>query len=480
MKPGWSLRRRLLAALVSLAAALFAVSATQNYLAYRAASSRLFDDSLRETAGLLMKLVQHEVAEHGRLLGIELLRAETTPGPYDFRFQVWTPDMQSGYPASGGQAPLVPFDTAGFATTDVDGESWRAYSMWNPARTLQVQIAQRQELRIAQQRHSLLRTAVSFGVLMMIGTLMIWWIVGETIRPLRDTAVSVGRRSEEDLRPVDASTAPREVMPLLQALNRLLERISAVLSAERRFTSDAAHELRTPLAAIRANAQVLVGARDSDERDRTARDLLASVDRSTRLIDQLLALARVDQTRRFAHFEELDLADIAGEQLRQHLAMAQRLGVRLDSQLGSAVMRGDPGLLAAMARNLVDNALRYTPSGGSVRIRTDTTARGPELMVSDDGPGIAPADRLKVFERFHRLAGAGSQGSGLGLSIVRRIVEQHGGSIVIEDGNDGRGTTIRITFAAGGSGSSDDRIDEIAEGGPTTAPRLEPDLRGQI
>lgn len=458
MNKGWSLRRRLLAALAALAAALFAISATQNYLVYRSASERLFDDSMRETAGLLMQLVQHEIAEHGRMLGIELLRAEIRPGPYGFRFQVWTPDMQAGYLSAGLATPFVPFSTDGFATTDIDGETWRAFSLWNPSRTLQVQIAQRQQVRVDLQRHSMLRMGASFILLVAVAMAMIWWIVGTSIRPLRKIAVSVGQRSEQDLSTVDVEAAPREVRPLLDALNRLLGRISAALAAERRFTSDAAHELRTPLAAIRANAQVLVGARDADERDVTVRDLLASVDRSARLVDQLLALARADQNTQFLQHEDLDLAVVVAEQMEQHRAMAARLGVKLESHLHGAPLRGDPGLLAAMVRNLLDNALRYTPSGGSVQVQTGTTGRGVEMVVTDDGPGIPPGERQKVFERFHRLADSASQGSGLGLSIVRRIVDQHGGTIQIEDGRSGRGTTVRVVFAVGDSGPTDHGI----------------------
>ncbi len=196
MSSGWSLRGRLLAALVALAAALFGVNAVQNYLAYRDASSHLFDDSMRETAGLMLQLVQHEVAEHGQLLGIELLRAETQPGPYGFRFQVWTPDMQAGVLSAELPAkPFVPFDVEGFAWTRINGTMWRAYSLWNPARTLQVQIAQRQELRLAEDHHALVRLALSCVALLAVASGLMWWVLGAGIRPLRRMAVS--RRSAQ-------------------------------------------------------------------------------------------------------------------------------------------------------------------------------------------------------------------------------------------------------------------------------------------
>ena len=464
MKQGWSLRRRLLAALVALAAALFAISATQSYLAYRKASDRLFDDSLRESAGLILQLVQHEIAEHGQMLGVALLNAEVQPGPYAFRFQVWTRDMQAGYLSSGGPAmPFVDFDHDGLTWSDVDGETWRTLALWNDQRTLQVQIAQRKQVRVELQHQALVRTAISFAALLALATALIWWIVGASIRPLRETAVSVGRRNEQDLRPVDTGSSPREARPLLDALNRLLERVSATLASERRFTADAAHELRTPLAAIRANAQVLLGARDAAERDQTARDLLASVDRGTRLVDQLLALARADQSVAPERFRVQDLASVAADQLRQHASQAKGRNIRLESELAPAMMRGDAALLAVMIRNLLDNALRYGPEGSQIRVATRVVGDQVELRVEDQGSGIPPEERQRVFERFHRLAGSRASGSGLGLSIVLRIVEQHGGSVVIEDAAGGQGTRVRVSFARVDSGQSGDLAGEGAE-----------------
>jgi two-component system, OmpR family, sensor histidine kinase QseC len=369
------------------------------------------------------------------------------------------------------------FDVQGFASIRIDGEPWRAFALWNAAHTMQVQIAQRQQVRVALQREALVRLVAGFVALLVAATLLIWWIVGASIRPLRETAASVALRSEHDLGAVDARWTPREVRPLLDALNRLLARIRSALATERRFTSDAAHELRTPLAAIRANAQVLLGARDTEERDRTARDLLESVDRGSRLVDQLLALARADRPGEGLHFADVDLASLALEQEHAHGKAAARLGVQLASFCDPAPVRGDPGLLAVMMRNLLDNALRYSPRGGRVKVKTGRTAHGVEFTVDDEGPGIAPENREKVFERFFRVPGSVASGSGLGLSIVQRIVEIHRGHITVEEGEGGRGTRMRVTFESA-SGHGDLR-GETAEGGSGIAPGLEPHLRRQ-
>ena len=449
----WSLRRRLLVSLVALMALLFVAGALLNYLVSRETSRRLFDDSLRESAGLLLQIAHHEIAEHGQILGLALLKAETQPGPYGFQFQIWTRDMQAGYRSAAlPTTPLLPFTVDGYGWTEVNGERWRAYATWDDSRMLQIQIAQSQQIRQALDRGAMLRAAAGVMLLLALASGLIWWILARSIRPLQLTAQSVGERSESDLRPVDIAGAPVEVLPLVTALNRLLERIRETLQLERRFTADAAHELRTPLAAIRANAQVLVGARDSQEREATARDLLASVDRSTRLVEQLLALARADAALRPEALRQIDLAEHVLEQVGAHTSLAARQGVKIVTALAPQAVRGDPALLSVLLRNLIENALHYTPPGGEVRVSCGGAATGAWLEVADDGPGIAPEERERVFERFYRAAGQKATGSGLGLSIVRRIAELHGATIRILGGEDGgseggRGSRFRVEFS---------------------------------
>jgi two-component system, OmpR family, sensor histidine kinase QseC len=443
----WSLRTRLLVLLVTLTAGLFGLSAVQNWQSHHAARDQLFDNSLRESANLLLQLAEHEVAEHGQILGIALLKAETQTGPYGFRFQIWTPDMQAGFrSAKLPTSPLISFQANGFGWTQIDGARWRAYSAWNTSHTLQIQIAQAQAQRLALDQQAVLRDALVAALLLIVASALIWLILTASFKQLQLTADGVGERSEQDLRPLEAPGAPNEVQPLVAALNRLLLRIRTALNRERQFTADAAHELRTPLAAIRTNAQVLVAARDPTERDSTARDLLASVDRSTRLVEQLLALARADQILSEESLCQVDLADIARDQLSAHYAIAKQRRVSLEAEVQEATVRADPALLSILVRNLVDNALRYTPSGGRVVISTSTDATSKRLQVEDSGPGIPIEERDRVFERFRRIVGHRSTGSGLGLSIVRRIAEVHGATVEILTGADERGARLSVTF----------------------------------
>ena len=446
----WSLRRRLLGLIVLFSTVLLSGSATVFYLDARDASQKLFDDALRESASLILQLAQHEIEEHGPALGISLMHAETNAGPFAFRYQIWTEDMRSAYrSASLPTTPLMPMAVQGYDWATVNGERWRAYSTWNPSHTLQIQIVQSLTHRQALANSALTRLVVSTAVLLILAVATMAWVLTLTMRPLHRTARLVAERSPDDLRPVDTSGTPGEVKPLLTALNLLLGRVRDTLTAERRFTADASHELRTPLAAIRTNAQVLVAARDEAERGSSAQDLLDSVDRGTRLIEQLLALARADAQAGAATSQtRVSLEELARAQLREHAAVAARKGIQLRVDASPAEVRGVPALLTALGRNLVDNAIRYTPDGGSVCIRTGHRDGSVVFSVSDTGPGIAPPERERIFERFYRISGSAESGSGLGLSIVRRIAELHGAALAIEDGENGRGTCFTLRFSA--------------------------------
>ncbi len=443
----WSLRGRLLTLLVVLSTGLLACSATLFYFNAREASDKLFDQSLRSTAELILQLAQHEVTEHGLNLGVSLLTAETRPGPFEFRYQIWTEDMRSAYRSSNLPAtPLMSILAGGFDWAIVNGQRWRAYATWNATHTLQIQIVQSSDSRRMLVRQTLLQLLATSLALLVAALALAAWIVSRTVSPLRRMAQTVAQRSPENLGPVDDSDAPEEVRPLSAAFNLLLERMREALAAERRFTADASHELRTPLAAIRANAQVLLGARNEAEKALTATDLLASVDRGARLIEQLLSLARADTPASGALQGEVMLDELLRRQVLEHAALASRRSVQLVVAAEAATVRGTAPLITVLLRNLLDNAIRYAPPHSTVTVGCRNLAGGVELTVSDKGPGIPTAERERIFERFYRIQGSEEPGSGLGLSIVRRIAERHGAGVSIEPGPQGIGTVVQVFF----------------------------------
>ncbi len=272
--------------------------------------------------------------------------------------------------------------------------------------------------------------------------------VGFSLRPLQRLAGEVARRAPDRLTPIDGTDTPREIVPLIQRLNALFAEIDRALENERRFTADASHELRTPLAALKAQAQVALAATDGAERRHALNQILVGCDRATHLVTQLLLLARLDAGTGQA-MQELALRPLAGEVLAG--AAGEAIASRCELVLadGDARVRGDAALLQAMLRNLVDNALRH---GAAKQIDVAILRQGREavLSVSDDGKGIPAAELEAVQQRFRRGASTDSSGSGLGLSIVRRIVELHGGTLQIDVRDPAGGVSVlaRLPLAA--------------------------------
>lgn len=272
---------------------------------------------------------------------------------------------------------------------------------------------------------------------------VIWLAVGWGLAPLRSLAAQVRARAPHNLDPV-AAGGPEEAQPLVAALNGLLGRVRDLLERERRFTADAAHELRTPLAAIRTHAQVAIEAEDAAGRAAALNGVLRGAERASRLVDQLLLLARLDAA---PELQPATVADIATEVVGEYAGQAAARGV--DLGLAAAEpgrVAGNPHLVAVLLRNLVDNAVRYGRPGGRVDVAVRSVADRVEVVVADDGPGIPPDQRGRAFERFHRGLGTGEVGSGLGLSIAARIAEIHGGGVALADGPGGRGLAATVSL----------------------------------
>ena len=266
--------------------------------------------------------------------------------------------------------------------------------------------------------------------------------IGLALTPLRQLARDVSARAPDRLDPLPMESLPGEVAPLVSRLNSLFADIVRALENERRFTADAAHELRTPLAALRAQAQVALASVDAGERQRALTQILAGCDRATHLVAQLLTLARLDAGNA-GPMPTLDLREIAEEVLARSAGEAIERNCELSLDEGSARVPGDALLLQIMLRNLIDNALRHS---GGTQIGVSIASNGTQaiLTVADNGRGIADDERERVQQRFYRSTSTDSPGSGLGLSIVRRIAELHGGNLEIRPAESGIGLLARI------------------------------------
>lgn len=310
-----------------------------------------------------------------------------------------------------------------------DQGHWRVYTL--DTEDFSVRVAQDHHAREHIAAEHTGKLIIPLGVALPFFVLVVWIAVRAGLRPLDRAAAAVARREPGDFAPLGI-TAPSELQPLVDELDKLLVRLGEAFARERRFTADAAHELRTPLAAIKAHAQVALAATQDEERRHAVSQVSAGADRATRLVEQLLLLARAEAADQPAERQPCDLAATASEIVAAHADMAARKGVDLGLAPGAGVtLPANRVLLDAALRNLVDNAVRYTPKGGRVDVTLVSDGAWAELRVDDAGPGIPESQRGRVLERFAR-GETEEPGSGLGLSIVKRIAALHGGELVLE------------------------------------------------
>ncbi|MGP1252620.1 quorum sensing histidine kinase QseC [Serratia sp. CY33802] len=306
-----------------------------------------------------------------------------------------------------------------------DDDSWRLVWLTSPDGRYRIVVGQewdyRRDMALGMVTGQLVPWLATLPVLMLLIALM----VGRELRPLRTVAAGLRRRAPDDATPLDARQVPTEVRPLVDALNALFARINALLVRERRFTSDAAHELRSPLAALRVQTEVVqLAGEDAPMREHALDNLTLGIDRATRLVDQLLTLSRLDSLSDLAELAPIDWNDLVTMTLAEQDRQAHAAGVtlRYEHRGTPPPRQGETLLLSLLLRNLLDNAVRYTPQGGVVTV----TLSERSLTVEDDGPGVTAEHLARLGERFYRPPGQEQTGSGLGLSIVQRIAGLHG------------------------------------------------------
>jgi two-component system OmpR family sensor kinase len=260
----------------------------------------------------------------------------------------------------------------------------------------------------------------------------------------------VASRQADDLSPVSEAGLPDEVRPLVQELNLLFGRVQNAFEAQQTFVADAAHELRTPLAALRLQAQSLERAESLEARKLAVSRLTAGIDRATRLVEQLLVLARQEAAATSSAVRPVDLGELARRTVADLAGVAAAKGVDVGiHHADAATVEGQPDAMQILLRNLVDNAIKYTPAGGTADISVRMDGGRASVTVEDSGPGIPPEERERVFDRFYRVAGSEAAGSGLGLAIIKAIAERHQASLVLGQSERLGGLSVTVTFGAG-------------------------------
>jgi two-component system, OmpR family, sensor kinase len=435
-----SVRRKLLAALLPAVVVVMLLGVVATYQVAREQLDDVFDYHLRQVA---LALSDRALAR----------AAASRAGPeMDFSIQIWGEGGIRLY-LSRPEAPLPPVTELGYSTVDGPGGRWRVYA--TDAGGQVIQVGQPLKVRGDLAFQAATRTLLPLAVLLPLLALLVWRIVGRGLRPLDRLAGAVGARTPAALEPIAEEGVPVEALPLVRSLNALLLRLGEALAAQRAFVADAAHELRTPLAALRLQLQVAERAPEGAPRAAALAELAAGLDRETHLVQQLLTLARQDPgASPPPPPSPVGLAALVRQAVADHAVLAEAKGIdlgagRLEEGVAPA---GDAAGLRTLVANLVDNALRYTPAGGRVDLAAGLDGGGaPYLEVADSGPGIPPAERSRVFDRFYRVPGAAEGGSGLGLAIVRAIAERHGAEVSLSE-TPGGGLTVRVRFPAARAG----------------------------
>jgi two-component system OmpR family sensor kinase len=430
-----SLRGRLLWFLL---AAITIAAVAQASIAYRTAlndADQIFDYHMQQMALSLRSRVP--------LTSTETADADTPiSGNDDLVVQVWSPDGVRVF-RSASHAHLPQRAVLGFSNVRANGTTYRIFSIQTDNQT--VQVAQDLAVRRSMASNLALRTLGPIAVMMPILMLVVWWVVSGSLEPVARVRKQVASRQADDLSPVSEAGLPDEVRPLVQELNLLFGRVRTAFDAQQHFVADAAHELRTPLAALKLQVQSLERSDSPDAKRVAVGRLTAGIERATRLVEQLLVLAR--QEASVAPRQRIDIAAAARRAVADMAGVAQARGIDLGlPRADVAEVEGQPDALMILLRNLVDNAIKYTPHGGTVDVSVVAEAGGVRVIVEDSGPGIPPAERERVFDRFYRVPGSDAAGSGLGLAIIKSIAERHGATLALGESKRLGGLEATVTF----------------------------------
>lgn len=415
-----------------------------------------YDRQLLEAAldiGRQVKVVDHRIYVDLPDIAVQMLQTREFDRLY---YLVTGPDNEfiTGEPDLPPAPDLGP-DRVSYYDDDYSGRMIRVVALRVPVQpesgkgTVLIRVAERVTLRTDFARQIILRMVLPQGLLILAAALAVWYGVGRGLAPLVNLRQEIEHRSHRDLSALSEEQAPNEVQPLIRAMNDLLARLGAALTAQQRFIADAAHQLRTPLAGIKTQTELAMRQAQPGEAQATLRQLQSATEQSARLLNQLLALARAEPGAKREHATgPLDIAKLARDAATEWVprALERNIDLGFDGADAGINVVGDAFLLREMLNNLLDNAIRYTQPGGQVTVRVAPGSHQVALSVEDTGPGIPENERQRVFERFYRVLGTGAEGCGLGLAIVREIAHSHNADVSLNPGANGDGTLVTVTF----------------------------------
>lgn len=446
LKKNYSLRKRLVLSIIGVSVFFWLASLGIMVYVSWSQTNEMFDEALKKSAVLLLQAAQSESFTFDEKID----HADRKLDDDDLHYQI----LYHGRVVSKTEdAPGAPFIVGfrghkGFADVQVGDESWRIYVLRSQDSAFEVQIGQALEMRLEiledLAEDLVMPALVLLALLSILSALLIYYL----LKPLTQMAKALEGASVYEMKPLEMNSRSQELNAIAYALNVLLERLGVALSSERQFTADAAHELRTPLAALKMKAQLL--GRTHPEMKEVLQELGQDIDRATRLVDHLLLLARLDplnyQDQKTLPKTQLDVPSLFTELESVFAGKAVQKQIVLKVQPQAVQLCANAEMVYIAVKNLIDNAIRYCPSGSMVRIFAKEDASKVTLGVEDNGDGLSEVELKRVTQRFYRVLGSGQNGSGLGLSIVEKIMQLHQGDLRISSGGGHKGLCVLLVF----------------------------------
>lgn len=443
-----SIRRFLFISLFISITIASSITAIGNYLLDKQIIQPYLDDELIKSFYVIEKI--NEISNVDALTRQKINTYFKTSSAPHFMFQIWSRDGKLLFHSLNSLSISLKDTPVGFSDLLIKDNDWRAYADIDPVSHSKVVVAELYEIR---NRLTDLITRNNGYILLLtfpIFALLIWIIVGLALRSVTKVTTEISNRASTYLEPVNAENIPIEIKPLVIELNQLFIRLKLAFDRNKRFAGDAAHELRTPLAALKTQTQVALKADNDVDRHHALLKVLQGVDRSSHVVTQLLTLSRLNQEETLHDIHPLDIHKLTTDILAflVPVAFEKNIDIELQPAPHQVTVLGNDTVLGILIRNIVDNAIRYTSPGGGIVVAI--LNKGPQIIlrVTDTGPGIPPELRERVFERFYRILGTNASGSGLGLAIVSQIAELHHAQIVLGTGANGKGLQFDVIFQA--------------------------------
>lgn len=439
-----SLRQFLLITVLATLVLVNFLAAIHGYQRSMVAASAMLDDKLKGFAHQLLSLplsgpAMPAASDHG--LAFQLTEGNVSQGPGRMFWR-------------SSHTPVQALNTPeGFSEVNFGGFRWRAYSQQADTPPRRVVVAERVDLRYGLTEKVIIESILPMLLSLPLAGVLIWLIVSYGLRSLKELARKLRVKSSDDLQAISLSEVPAELAPVLESVNSLMARLQEAFERERRFSADAAHELRPPITAIRMHVHNAITAPESAAE--SLGQLQVDVQRLSHLIEQMLDLHRTEPDSYGGHFEAVDLGALVREMIARHYDQFAHKQQHIGLNGQAPAVRGDRFALEILLRNLLSNANKYTPVGGEIQVNLAADNAGVRLSVADNGPGISPADRERIFERFYRVGGdrhsSGESGCGLGLSIVSHIAVLHRADLQLGVGIGGLGLSVSLVFPAAGA-----------------------------